>query len=68
MYPQHNIDRLKSSMVFHEDWATTRAVAALKAFTTVKSMITDEKLGYAQSDDDDSDASVANVNQKSPRN
>ncbi len=67
MYPKHNIDRLKSNMVIHEDWATTRAVAALKAFTTVKSMITDEKLGYAQSDDDDSDASDADDKPKKPK-
>ena len=67
MYPQHNIDRLKSNMVIHEDWATTRAVAASKAFITVKSMISDEKLGYAQSDDDDSDASDSDDKPKKPK-
>ena len=46
MYPQPNTDWLRSIMAFHEDWATTRAVAALKAFTTVKSMITGENLVY----------------------
>ena len=33
-------------MAFHEDWATIRAIAAPKAFTAVKSMITEEKLVY----------------------
>ena len=46
MYPDVVIGRLSSNIAFHEDWATTRAVAALKAFTTVKSMISDTKLVY----------------------
>ncbi len=56
-------------MAFHEDWATTRAVAALKAFTTVKSIVSDKKLVY----DDrtslsyDSDESVASHIQKKPK-
>ena len=50
-------------MSFQEDWATTRAVAALKAFITVKSMITEEKLVY----DDDSDESVASYMKKKHR-
>ena len=63
MYPDFVMGRLSSNMAFHEDWATTRAVATLKAFTTVKSMISDKKLVYDDitsiSDDNDSDASVA---------
>ncbi len=51
MYPKFNTGWLRSNMAFHEDWATTRAVAAQKAFITVKSMITEEKLVF----DDDSD-------------
>ena len=55
-------------MAFHEDWGTTRAVAAFKAFTTVKNMISDEKLVYDDRtslfDDDDSDTSVASYMQK----
>ena len=50
-------------MAFHEDWTTTRAVAALKAFNTVKSMLTEGKLVYDDrtsiSDDVDSDESGA---------
>ena len=42
MYPTFSTGRLRSNMAFQEDWATTRAVAALKAFTTVKSMITEK--------------------------
>ncbi len=45
MYPDVVIGQLSSNMEFHEDWATTRAVAALKAFTTVKSMISDKNVG-----------------------
>ena len=63
MYPQPHTDQLRSNMAFHEDWATTRAVAALKAFITVKSMITEEKLVY----DDDSDESAASHIQKKPK-
>ena len=69
MYPDVVIGRLSSNMAFHEDWAATRAVAALKAFTTVKSMISNEKLVYddrtSLSDDDDSDeCSASNVHRK----
>ena len=46
MYTEYTIGWLRTNMAFHEDWATTRAVAALKAFNTVKSMITEEKLVY----------------------
>ena len=52
-------------MAFHEDWATTRAAAALKAFNTVKSMLTEGKLVYddrTSISDDDSDSSGASNN------
>ncbi len=59
-------------MAFHEDWATTRAIAALKAFTAVKSMITKEKLVYdnrtSLSDYDDSDESGASNDDDSDGN
>ena len=55
-------------MAFHEDWATTRAVAALKVFNTVKSMHTEEKMVYddriSLSDYYDSDESGASNNDK----
>ena len=63
MYTDFTTGRLRSNMAFNEDWATTRAVAALKAFNTVKSMLTEGKLVYDDrtsiSDDDDSDESGA---------
>ena len=47
------------------------AVAALEAFITVKSMISDKKLVYndwtSLSDDDDSDGNVARYVQKKPK-
>ena len=68
MYPGVVIYWLSSNMAFHEDWATVRAVAALKAFTTVKRFISDKKLIYNDrtsiSDDDDSDESGASYMQK----
>ncbi len=73
IYPDSVIGWLSSNMTFHKDWATTRTVAALRAFTTVKSMMSYEKLVYDDrtslsdydvSDDDDSDASVASNMQK----
>ncbi len=69
MYPTFGTGRLRSNMAFQEDWATTRAVAAQKAFITVKSMITEEKLVY---DDGtslyyDSDESVASYMKKKPK-
>ena len=58
-------------MAFHQDWATARAVAALKAFNTVKSMLTEEKLVYddrtSLSDYYDSDESDASQMKKKPR-
>ena len=69
--PDVPIGQLSSNMAFHKDWATTRAFADLKAFTIVKSMISDKKLVYYDrtsiDDDDDSDESVASYMQKSPR-
>ncbi len=69
MYPQPHNDWLRRNMAFHKDWATTRDVSARKAFTTVKSMITDKKLVYYDSTSlsYDSDQSVASYMQKSPR-
>jgi hypothetical protein len=59
---------LKSNIAFHEDWAKTRSVAALKAFTTVKSMISDEKLVYDRSSlYYDSDERNAGYMQKTPK-
>ena len=61
MYTDFTTGWLRSNMAFNEDWATTRAVAALKAFNTVKSMLTEGKLVYDDrtsiSDDVDSDES-----------
>ena len=63
MYTDFNTGWLRSNMAFHEDWATIRAVAALKVFNTVKSMITEEKLVYddrtSLSDYDNSEESGA---------
>ena len=71
MYTEFNTGWLRSNMAFHEDWATTRAVAALKAFITVKSMITEEKLVYddrtSLSDYYDSDESDASQMKKKPK-
>ncbi len=63
VYPTFGTGRLRSHMAFQEDWATTRAVAAQKAFITVKSMITEEKLV----NDDDSDESAASYMKKKPK-
>ena len=82
VYIEFNTGWLRSNMAFHEDWATTRAVAALKAFNTVKSMLTEEKLVYDErtslsdyyesdesgaSNDDDSDESEASCKWKKPK-
>ena len=71
MYPQTNIEWLRSSMAFHEDWAKTRAVAALKAFISVKRMISDGILVFddraSLSDNDSSESSVASYMQKKPK-
>ena len=71
MYPDVVIGWLSSNMAFHKDWATTMAVAALKAFMTVKSLSSDIKLVYDDRtslfDDDDSDESVASYMQKKPK-
>ena len=48
-------------MTYNENWAHVRATAALKAFTTVKKMITEKKIVYdnrmSLSDDESSDGS-----------
>ena len=44
MYPGINTGRLSSHLTYYEDWAQVRATAALKAFTTVKKMITEKRL------------------------
>ena len=82
MYTDFTTGWLRSNMAFQEDWATTRAVAALKAFNTVKSMLTEEKLVYddrtflsdydnsdesGASNDDDSDESEASRKWKKPK-
>ena len=69
MYPELNVIRLENHMIFHEDWATVRASAALKAFTAVKNMITEKKIVYSTrtSYSDDSDESVASYIQKKPK-
>ncbi len=70
MYLTFNTGCMRSNMAFHEDWATTRAVSALKAFMTLKSMISDKKLVYDDrisiSDQDDSEDSVVCYMQKKP--
>ena len=72
MYTEFNTGWLRSNMAFHEDWATTRAAAALKAFNTVKSMLTEEKLVYddrtSLSDYDNSDESGASNDNDSDEN
>lgn len=47
MYPETTIGQLSSNMAFY-DGARVRAIVALKAFTAVKTMITDKKLVYAK--------------------
>ena len=68
MYPGINTGRLSSNMTFYENWAQVRATAALKAFTTVKKMITEKKIVYdnrtSLSDDESSDGSYASYIQK----
>ncbi len=56
-------------MAFQKDWAAVRATAALKAFTKVKSMITEENLVYDDrtSISYDSDESNASYMQKKPK-
>ncbi len=69
MYPEMNVHRLSSHLIFYENWATVRASAALKAFMAVKNMITEKKIVYSTSysDDDYSDESVASYIQKKPK-
>jgi hypothetical protein len=71
MYPDTNIGRLCSGLSFYDDWERVRAVAALKAFNTMKNMITDKRLVYhnnaSLSDYDDFHESVASYMQKSLR-
>jgi hypothetical protein len=61
MYPGINTGRLSSNLTYYENWAQVRATAALKAFTTVKKMITEKKIVYdnrlSLSDDESSDGS-----------
>ena len=71
MYPEMNVHKLSSHLIFYENWASVRASAALKAFTAVKTMTTEKKLVYSNrtsySDDDESDGSVASYVQKKPK-
>ena len=41
MYPGMKTGWSSSSLAFYDNWAEVRAAATLKAFTTVKKMITD---------------------------
>jgi len=47
MYPDANMGLLSSNLAIYEDWGNVRAVAALKAFTDVRKMITEKKPVYA---------------------
>ncbi len=71
MYPGINTGRLSSNLAYYENWAQVRATAALKAFTTVKKMITEKKIVYdnrtSLSDDESSDGSYASYIQKKPK-
>ena len=71
MYPEANMGLLSSNLAIYEDWDNVRAVAALKAFTAVRKMITEKKLVYdnrtSLSDDEDSDGSCASYMQKKPK-
>jgi hypothetical protein len=68
IYPGINTGWLSSNLTFYENWAQVRATAALKAFITVKTMITEKKIEYANrtslSDDQSSDGSYASYVQK----
>ena len=61
MHPGINTGWLSSNLAFYENWAQVRATAALKAFTTVKKMVTEKKIVYdnrtSLSDDESSDGS-----------
>ena len=71
MYPGINTGRLSSNLTYYENWAQVRATAALKAFTTVKKMITEKKIVYdnrtSLSDDESSDGSYASYVQRKPK-
>jgi hypothetical protein len=71
MYPGINTGWLSSNLTYYENWAQVRAAAALKAFTTVKKMITEKKIVYdnrtSLSDDESSDGSYASYIQKKPK-
>ena len=63
MYPGINTGRLSSNLTYYENWTQVRATVALKAFTTVKKMITEKKIVYDNrtsfSDDESSNGSYA---------
>jgi len=71
MYPGINTGRLSSNMTFDENWAQVRATAALKAFTTVRNMISEKKIVYDDrtsfSDDESSDGSPTGCVQRKPK-
>ena len=71
MYPGFNTGWLSSNLTFYENWAQVRATAALKAFTTVRNMITEKKIVYdnrtSLSDDESSDGSYASYVKKKPK-
>ena len=70
MYPGINTGWLSSNMTLDENWAQVRAIAAFKAFTTVRNMIAEKKIVYdnrtSLSDDESSDGSYASYVQKKP--
>jgi hypothetical protein len=46
IYPGINTGWMSINLTFYENWAQVRATAALKAFITVKTMITEKKIKY----------------------
>ena len=75
MYPEHNMDYLRSHMVLDDDWRNVRLNAASNAFRAVKDIIeAKEPVSGSSNDDDkqyDSDgntvASVASYMEKKPK-
>ena len=68
MYPRINTGWLSSNLTFHDNWAQVRATVSLKAFTTVRNMITEKKIVYGNrmsfSDDESLNGSYASYLQK----
>ncbi len=66
MYPGINTGWLSSNLTYYENWAQVRAAAALKAFTTVKKMITEKKIVYDNRSSLSDDESSAGSSESSP--